>query len=202
MAKITVRLLLLPKSRFWGSNIIHHLPLGSIAEASALETLMHTITNCPLLFTIYIAPSLQKFPTNKPQQRSHCSKSILKQCLKVSVTPMMSCGSYPGVWGDLVLWKCPRADRGNSRGALPCVTYLCLWHVCMSKLPWLLNISLLFPLKVHLPVIRTYMLIKISKLPEISLSRLMMNGTNECTLKNLNCCPWLFLDMQFTHNSL
>lgn len=35
------------------------------------------------------------------------------------------------------------------------------------------------------------MLIKISKSPEVSQFLLMMNGTNECTLKNLNYCPWV-----------
>lgn len=90
------------------------------------------------------------------------------------------CWSYDAALvfeGDSVLCKStPGQSEVTGSGAYSYVTYLPIWHVCMSKLPWLLKISVLFPLKAHLPVIRMYILIKISKSLEVSQFPLMMNG--------------------------
>lgn len=76
MTKITVRLLLLSKSRFWGSNIMH-LSLGNIAETSSLgNSFWGTQLQTALL---YLLPILLLLYKNSQQTNTSAKKPLLKE---------------------------------------------------------------------------------------------------------------------------
>lgn len=68
---------------------------------------MHTITNCPLLFTIYTAPSLQKIPN----QQTSAKKPLLKEHFET----MPQGFSNP----DDVMWILPWCLRGPRAVKMP-----------------------------------------------------------------------------------
>lgn len=150
---------------------IMSLSLGKVAKASTLgNPFYHTQLQTAIL---HLQPLLLIFSKNPwqltPQQKAcpwrfHCPCWSYMEDALTSEGDSVPCKSAPG------------ESKVMGSGAYSYVTYISIWHICASKLPWLLKISILFFLNAYLPVTRMYILIKISKSLEVSQFPLTMNG--------------------------